>query len=101
MSKILITAALVVASCQALRAQHTPPTSAPEIAKLFYNGAADVQYICYAEQKKKFPTYVKRSDSTLTSIVVLTNTATVTTAQLAQVVKAVLDALIAHGLIGA
>jgi hypothetical protein len=54
-----------------------PPPSA--IQKLFYyDGSSNLQYICSSPQRNATTTQ-KRSDSTLTSIAVATNVATVTT----------------------
>jgi hypothetical protein len=55
-----------------------PPPSA--IQKLFYyDGSSNLTYICNAAQNGR-STSVKRSDSSLTNIVVSTNVGTVTTA---------------------
>jgi hypothetical protein len=56
-----------------------PPATAV-VKQLFYDGSNNLQYVCWARQFQPSPTYQRRSDSTLTSIVVLTNVGTVTTA---------------------
>ncbi len=51
--------------------------SIPEVKRFFYDGSSNLQYICTAKQKAGIALW-KRSDSTLTSIVVSSNTATIT-----------------------
>lgn len=53
--------------------------SKAELKRFFYDGSSNLQYICTANQKQGIALW-KRSDSTLTNIVVSSNTATVTTA---------------------
>lgn len=55
-----------------------PPTAALNL--FFYDGSNNLQYVCGARQFDSLTTYQSRSDSSLTSIVVLTNVGTVTTA---------------------
>lgn len=45
----------------------------------FYDGSNNLRYVCTADQDQDPTSSVKRSDSTLTSIVVLTNVGTATT----------------------
>lgn len=55
-----------------------PPNAAQKL--FYYDGSNNLQYICWARQRDPIATFQRRSDSTLTNIVVLTNVGTVTTA---------------------
>lgn len=82
MHKVLSILVLGVLSIQHVHAQGaTPVTIAtpniPEVKRFFYDGSSNLQYVCIAKQKSVTTTW-RRSDSTLTSIVVSSNVATVT-----------------------
>jgi hypothetical protein len=53
--------------------------NSPEVKRFFYDGSDNLKYVCVGLQKSGATT-LKRSDSTLTNIVVSSNTATVTSA---------------------
>ncbi len=64
---------------QTVNQTNDPPPTA-ELKLFYYDGSSNLQYICWARQNQMKDSTQKRSDSTLTSIVVLTNVGTVTTA---------------------
>lgn len=79
--KILAVLALAVAAWgqgQAVNQVGDPPPT-PELKLFYYDGSSNLQYICWARQNQMASSTQKRSDSTLTNIVVLTNVGTVTT----------------------
>lgn len=80
MTKALKLLTVAAVTALGLAAQQTPPNNWPEVLQPFYDASGNLTYACYAKQKKPTPTFVMRSDSSLTSIAVATNVATVTTA---------------------
>jgi len=62
------------------RAQSNPDCNRLACRQLYFNdGNGNLQYICEAPQRVAIPTIFRRSDSTLTNIVVSSNVATATT----------------------